>query len=63
METLISVFTMVIELGHAIAKFFSDLAKPLSNIETVALIIMLAVVVAGVGAFGRRRKPGHLPWD
>jgi hypothetical protein len=66
METLISVFTMLIDFCHTVAKFFSDLVKPLSNIETVAAIIVLAVIVAGIGANGpwkRRRKSGEHPWD
>lgn len=66
METLISAFTLVIDFCHRVAKFFSDMARPLNNVETVAGIIILMVIIAGIAANGpwkRRRESGERPWD
>ncbi|MFN0078840.1 MAG: hypothetical protein ACKVY0_20455 [Prosthecobacter sp.] len=68
METLISMFSALIDFFHSVKSFFTDLVKPLSgiwNMETLIVVIMLLVAVAGIAANGlwKRRKPGELPWD
>lgn len=60
METLISFFSVLIDFFHGTGKFFTDLAKPFHNVETLIIAIMLSVVVAGMaanGIFKPRRKP------
>ena len=68
METLISLFSALIDFFDRVMTFFTELAKPLSgiwNMETLLVVIMLLVAVAGMAANGlwKRRKPGELPWE
>ena len=69
METLIGLFTAVLNFFSSIGKFFVDAKKPVHdfwNVETLFLALMLAVAVAGIGAFGpwvRKRKPDEFPWQ
>ncbi len=68
METLIRIFTAVLDFFSAIGAFFGNLSKPFHdiwNVETLFVGIMIAVAVAGMAAFGpwtRKRKPGEYPW-
>lgn len=68
METLIRIFTAVLDFFSSIGTFFADFKKPLHdiwNVETLFLLIMVAAAVAGMAAFGpwtRKRKPGEYPW-
>jgi hypothetical protein len=68
METLISMFSALIDFFDRVMTFFTELVKPLSgiwNMETLLVVIMLLVAVAGMAANGlwKRRKPGELPWE
>lgn len=66
MESLISVLTNVIGFFHDTLRVMSNLGKPLGTVESVAGMIILAVVVAGIAANGpwkRNRRPGENPWD
>jgi hypothetical protein len=68
METLIRIFTAVLDFFSAIGSFIGALSKPFQDIwsvETLIVGIMIVVAVAGMGAFGpwtRKRKPGEYPW-
>lgn len=68
MESLISMFSALIDFFYSVMAFFTELVKPLKsiwNVETLIVIIMLLVAVAGIAANGlwRRRKRGELPWE
>jgi hypothetical protein len=69
METLISLFSALIDFFDQVMTFFTELVKPLSgiwNMETLLVVIMLLVAVAGIAANGLwkpRRKHGELPWE
>ena len=69
METLIRIFTAVFDFFSAIGTFLSEVKKPLHdiwNMETLFMLIMVAVAVSGMAAFGpwtRKRKPGDNPWQ
>jgi hypothetical protein len=69
METLIRIFSAILDFFSAIGTFFADLKKPLHDIwgvEMVFLLTMVTVAVAGMAAFGpwtRKRKPGEHPWQ
>ncbi len=68
METLISMFSALIDFFYSVMAFFTELVKPLKgiwNVETLIVVIMLLVAVAGIAANGlwKRRKPGELPWE
>ena len=69
METLISLISAVIDFFSAVMKFFTDLVKPSNGIwttETLMVVIMLVVTVAGIAANGLwkpRRKYGERPSD
>ncbi|MFO1484186.1 MAG: hypothetical protein U1F71_12580 [Verrucomicrobiaceae bacterium] len=63
METLISIFTAVLEFLTAAKKCCEEVGASLNRAEVVGGLIFLVVAIAGLGAFGRRRKPGELPWD
>lgn len=69
METLISLISAVIDFFYAVMKFFTDLVKPIHGIwstETLMVVIMLVVTVAGIAANGLwkpRRKYGERPSD
>ncbi len=69
METLIRIFTAVLDFFSAIGAFFGMLGKGFQDIwsvETLIVGIMIAVAVAGMAAFGpwtRKRKPGEFPWQ
>ncbi len=69
METLIRIFTAILNFFSAIGSFFTELKKPLLDLwglEMLFVGIMLAVTVAGMAAFGpwtRKRRPGEYPWQ
>lgn len=66
METLISTLTQVIGFLHDVGGAISSMAKPLRTVESVAGMIILAVVVAGIAANGPwkpRRRSGEHPRD
>lgn len=66
METLISVFTFVLEFFAAMKRFLAGLMVPLNSIEVMIGLLFLVVTVAGMSAFGpwtRPRKPGEFPWE
>jgi len=68
METLIRIFTAVLDFFSAIGAFFGMLSKPFQGIWSVETLIvgtMIVVAVSGMAAFGpwtRKRKPGEYPW-
>ncbi|WP_395742079.1 hypothetical protein [Prosthecobacter sp.] len=68
METLIRIFTAVLDFFSAVGTFFGELSKPLHDIGSVEMLfmgVMLVAAVAGMAAFGpwtRKRKPGEYPW-
>ncbi len=69
METLIGIFSAILDFFSAVRAFFGELSKPFQDIwtvETLIVGIMLAVAVAGMAAFGpwtRKRKSGEFPWE
>lgn len=69
METLIRMITAVIDFFCGAGEFFSELVRPLNgiwNVETLLVVIMSLVAVAGIAANGlwkRRRKYSERPWD
>lgn len=66
METLIQVLTAIIDFFFWVAKSASDSVKPAWNVETLMVIIMLLVSVAGIAANGlwkKRPGSGGRMWD
>ncbi len=69
METLIRMFSAVLEVVFAMGKFFSGLVGSSSGIWTVEVLfgfILFLAAVAGVAAnklWRRPRRPRGLPWD
>ena len=69
METLIRIFTSVLDFFSYIGTFFGGLGKSFQDfgsVEALIVGIMITVAVAGMAAFGpwtRKRKPGDFPWQ
>ncbi|MCB1279392.1 hypothetical protein [Prosthecobacter sp.] len=69
METIIRMFTTVLDVVFAVGKFFSGVASSLSGLWTVEAMfvcMMLLAAVAGVAAnklWKRPRRPRELPWE
>lgn len=64
METLIRVLTALIDFFCWVTKSAAEWARPVWNVETLFVIIMLLVAVAGIAANGlwkRRRGSGERP--
>lgn len=68
METLIGIFTAILDFFSAVKRFLGELCRPLQDfgtVETVMVGVMLAVAISGMAAFGpwtRKRKSGEFPW-
>ncbi|OYW71009.1 MAG: hypothetical protein B7Z37_28950 [Verrucomicrobia bacterium 12-59-8] len=68
METLIGIFTAVLDFFSAVKTFFAGLGRLFQDFDAVEMWmagVMLAVAVSGMGAFGpwtRKRRSGEFPW-
>jgi hypothetical protein len=69
METLIGLFTAVFNFFGSIGGFFADFgksAKGVWGVEMILLVVMIAVAISGMAAFGpwtRKRRPDEYPWQ
>ncbi len=68
METLIRIFTSILDFFSSARKFLGKLGGLFQDFDAVEIWmagIMLAVAVSGMAAFGpwtRKRKSGEFPW-